>query len=96
MDFKKPWVKVTGEDADDLVAELKHEVPSGHPLHGVPVLALAENIAAYDDFLFQLEDGTGRVAFVHLTWKKESNPEFPFTVIYQAIEDFFRNRTDDS
>ncbi|MCP3993897.1 MAG: hypothetical protein GY722_02375 [bacterium] len=95
IDFEKPWVAIKGEDADGLAEELRREVSKGHPLHGVPVRAIAENDETYDDFLFSLEDGTGRVAFVHLTWKKESSPEFPFTQIYQSVDDFFKDCVDE-
>jgi hypothetical protein len=37
-----------------------------------------------DDFLFSFEDGTS-VAQVHLTWQKETNPQWPRFEIYDTV-----------
>ena len=50
-----------------IAQELLREVGVGHPLHGLPVRTLARRQDC-DDVLFAIEDGTERVAVVHLTW----------------------------
>ncbi len=42
-----------------------------------------------DDFLFleELENGNyGRVAFVHLTWKAETNPSWPHSGLFPTLQ----------
>lgn len=73
MEWLAPWDAV--EAGDGLDAELRREVGPGHPLHGVATRALGRR-CDQDDVLFALEDGTGRVAVVHLTWTS-SPPEEP-------------------
>jgi hypothetical protein len=45
-----------------------------------------------DDALFLLEDG--RVAEVHMTWRKsaEPDPRWPATAIFASLEDWARER----
>lgn len=72
--FEAPWEPVTS----DFSGELQNEVPIGHILHGVPTMAIARR-GDCDDFLFKLNDDSGRYAIVHLTWRKEVNPAWPAT-----------------
>jgi len=54
-------------DARGLILELGRELTPGHPMYGLPVAAVARS-TAQDDVLFELLDGSGRYAEVHLTW----------------------------
>jgi hypothetical protein len=45
-----------------------------------------------DDVLFALEDGTGRVAVVHLSYQIERDPRWPSVEWFDGIEDFCRRR----
>jgi hypothetical protein len=85
--FLAPWEEV--EDGDRLVDELTREMSPKHILNGVPAAALARK-RHRDDFLFSLQDGTGRVASVHLTWSEESTPDFPWTSIYRDLRTWMR------
>ena len=70
-----------------LERELGRELPAGHPLHGLPVRTLGRRQDC-DDVLLAVEDGSGRVAVVHLTWTR-SPPEqllWPRTVLYPSFE----------
>lgn len=67
--------------------ELQREISAGHPLFGLRVRTLARR-RANDDVLFAVEDGTGRVAVVHLTWTHNppDPPPFPRTVMFPSLE----------
>ena len=81
INFAEPW-----ESCDDqgFADELHREIPAGHILYGVKVKVIGNRIDC-DDFLFALPNG--RFAWVHLTWKVESSPEWPATLIYETLED---------
>jgi hypothetical protein len=80
-----PWGAVS--DAAAFVDELHRECGLRHPLRGVAVSALASREDT-DDVLFRLEDGSGRVAVVHLTWRKESGPDWPHATILPDLAAF--------
>ena len=85
MSFLLPWIA----DANPLLAtELARELPSSHVLHGVPVSVIARRQDA-DDVLFALNDGTGRVAVVHLTWSVEKDPSLPETIVFSSLESWY-------
>jgi hypothetical protein len=76
------WQPTAEGTAANLTAELARERPVGHPLSGVSVAAVALGPEP-DDVLFRILDGSGRLAVVHLTWRRgiESLP-WPFTTLY--------------
>ena len=76
----EPWSQV--EDGSGLEEELKREVSRLHPLYGIEAKAIGQG--REDDFLFALADG--RCALVHLTWKRESSAEWPWTVFFDDFE----------
>lgn len=73
MKFLAPWYETKDEA---LVAELHREVPKGHVLHGKPVEAMGRR-QDKDEVLFALQDGTGRLAAVHLTFQVETDASWP-------------------
>ena len=83
-----PW---EWHHAPTLSEELASECSSGHPLHGISCTPIAIR-APYGDYLFQLNDGSSRVAAVHLTWRPETKPEYPSCEIYSGMADFFARR----
>ncbi|HVL15676.1 MAG TPA: hypothetical protein VM529_24100 [Gemmata sp.] len=89
MELLEPWFAL--DDMATLAAglerELNAEVAPGHALFGVRVSALARR-GDCDDVLFQLHDGTDRVAVVHLTWKRNPPdiPPYPGTTLFTDIE----------
>ncbi len=85
MEWLEPWEPVTPDEGVE--GELRREVGPGHPLHGVPARTLARR-GDCDDALFALEDGTGRVAVVHLTWTSSppERPPWPGTRLYPSLE----------
>jgi hypothetical protein len=72
--------------------EMRAELGPGHPLFGVPVAAIGKHDGS-DDVLFQVLDGSGRVAVVHLTWATHPEPPpWPRTTFFDGLEAFARLR----
>jgi hypothetical protein len=63
------WEPIKGPaEANALLAELRRELPAAHPLASLPLRAVGRR-SDCDDVLFAVEDGSGRVMTVHLTWR---------------------------
>jgi hypothetical protein len=75
----------TSMEADALRTELGRELPPAHPLFALPLRAIGRRHDS-DDVLFTIEDGSGRVAAVHLTWRaaREVLP-WPTTTLYEDL-----------
>lgn len=91
MAWPEHWVPVSDtETAAALARELDRELGRGHALKGVPVRAIGRDVRR-DDVLFAFDDGTGRVAEVHLTWARHPEPPpWPDAVIYANFEEWAR------
>jgi hypothetical protein len=87
MEWLEPWwstEKLPQEFHDSLQRQLEIEVGPGHAMYGLPVHLIARGNG--DDALFEILDGTGRVADVHLTWSKgQEQPPWPGTTIYENL-----------
>jgi hypothetical protein len=77
----------------ELSAELYRELCQRHELYGIKVRPIARRQDC-DDYLFELLDGSGRFAVVHLTFGQhpEPDPLWPSTEIYQNWTQFERER----
>ncbi|GJM43447.1 MAG: hypothetical protein DHS20C21_02890 [Gemmatimonadota bacterium] len=83
--FVEPWGAFLDADrAASRVRQLELEVSSGHQLFGVPARAVAHR-QDRDDSLFELLDGSGRVAVVHLTYGGRQQPPLPDAVIFESL-----------
>jgi hypothetical protein len=92
MDWLIPWHQVTDGRPDDAISqELRNELCPDHVLFDIPVVQIGHRQDC-DDALFQLLDGTNRVAVVHLTYAQhpELNPTWPETRIFENLEQFVR------
>src|SRR5262245_60432115 len=87
MHLPEGWVVVDSVMAGKLEAELKRELPAGHRLAGHQLRAIARR-ADRDDVLFEPVGVGASVYWVHLTWSVENNPEWPWTEVYDGIDDF--------
>jgi hypothetical protein len=87
MTYLKPWYALTEEAAAALSTELSRELPPEHVLQGVPVKCVARR-QDRDDVFFELVDGSGRLAAVHLTWQVEREKSWPHTVIYTGASEW--------
>lgn len=79
MEWLEPWRPVAGEEATGLERVLRREVGSDHELYGLTVRVLARRDDC-DDVLFAIEDGTGRVVDVHLTWTQDPPEIAPWPI----------------
>lgn len=88
MTWLEPWYPIV-DDVPQVTAmarQLNAELSRGHALHSVPVRALARR-GDCDDVLFAIEDGTRRVAVVHLTWSTSAQPAgFPTTTFFANLD----------
>ena len=91
--FLTPWRELRdsepGLNRKKLLSELRKEVPVGHVLHGVKANAIATR-ADQDDVLFELEGGEKVLAVVHMTWKVETDPQWPRTRLFSSWEEWVR------
>jgi hypothetical protein len=89
MDWLDPWYAITDGSNDRLVQELHRELCSDHILFGVSVRPIGRREDC-DDVLFELTDGSNRVALVHLTYAQhpETNPLWPSTQLFTNLELF--------
>jgi hypothetical protein len=89
VEWLVPWYSIADNPVQvaDIERELRRELSSGHPLSGLPVLAVGRRQDC-DDVLFSLADGTGRVAVVHLTWTHNppEQPPWPSTFVFPSFE----------
>lgn len=63
--------------------------PQGHVLYGLKAKAVATR-RDQDEVLFELEGGTARLAVVHMTWKKETDPRWPATDLFDSWDQWVR------
>lgn len=80
MDYLEPWFDVNDPR---LVDELRRQMPPGHVLAALEVAARARR-QDRDAVLFEVLDGSGRLAVVHLTHQTESDPRWPTTIIFST------------
>src|SRR6218665_574084 len=87
--WNEPWRTAAIDDTVRRKAferELAMEVQPGHALYGVSTRLMA--LGDGDDCLFEILDGTGRIAEVHLVWQGPQTPPWPSAVIYENLEDW--------
>jgi hypothetical protein len=73
---------------ESVEAELQLEVCPGHVLYGVPCRAVGWNPQDPNEFLFATNDPGLSFAFVHLTWRTEQDPTWPYTLRYPNWDPF--------
>ncbi len=84
MEVFGPWFATSDSR---IVDEFHREMPAGHILEAVDLSAIAYR-KDRDEVLYALNDGSGRLAAVHLTYCKtrEKDPKFPRTWIFENSE----------
>lgn len=90
VQWLEPWYPVDIR-SEFFELELYKEVAACHALYGKKVKAVARRCDR-DDFLFELEGCPYKYALVHLTWNKETTPQYPHTVLYRDIEEWIHQR----
>ena len=85
-----PWHPIEDGRPDDPTAkELYAELCEGHILFGVQARPVARRQGC-DDVLFELLDGSGRFAVVHLTYAQhpETDSRWPETSVHRDWNEF--------
>lgn len=90
MNLPPEWIEISAEEALGLENELAREVCSEHILANVPAKCIARRDGR-DDFLFRVTSDNAAYAVVHLTWSKESSPDWPWAKLFSDIDDFKSN-----
>jgi hypothetical protein len=93
-----PWHPIAHGHVDSPAAkELSRELCKAHVLNGIQARPIAQRQDC-DDVLFELLDGSGRFATVHLTYaqRPETNPLWPETIIYRDLPEFMRSMEEDA
>ena len=85
--WRMPWRVLAEDEAAKLAAELRREISNGHVHSGLSATAVGRR-ADNDDALFYLGDAPPRFAVVHLTYRKETDPKWPHTVVYDSLDDW--------
>jgi hypothetical protein len=89
VELAYPWVEIP--DPHIFEGQLKSELPPGHVLSGIQVRARA-HLEGTDDILFELLDGSGRVAVVHLSYSTNVDSIWPWTELYESLERWSHER----
>ena len=89
IDWRHPWIPI--DDPAPAQRELKREAPQGHILFGRSPITIARRVDC-DDYLFLLHEDPPRFAVVHLTYKIETDPNWPAAEIFNTIEDWIQTR----
>ena len=82
----EPWSSIddaTASFSDTFVQQLRREIRRGHQLYDLPVRLIGRGNG--DNALFEIQDGTGRVAVVHLVWQGRQKLPWPDTRIYTSL-----------
>lgn len=94
INWLDPWWSTDAmEEAfhDAFQRELTAELATDHPLYGIAVRLVARGLG--DDALFELLDGSGRFAVVHLTWAQHPEPApLPTTEFFDSLDAFTSKR----
>jgi len=84
------WLDPWHREESGLERELASEVSPQHPLFQLEAVAIARR-NDNDDVLFFLPASIPSLAVVHLTWRRETNAEWPFTRFYSSLADFIEH-----
>ncbi len=89
-----PWSEITSSEIENralrLSVELARQISPEHMLYGLKARVIAARIDR-DDVLFALEGADMPLAVVHLTWRKETDPSWPITTLFESWEQWVRD-----
>jgi|GEM_PF-949502 hypothetical protein len=90
MNLPDRWAALSPEESMKFTNELHREVCGAHILHATPMKAVAR-LNGRDDFLFCGADVIAPCYVVHLTWREERSPDFPWVTEFSSLSDFNHN-----
>jgi len=91
IQWRRPWLPVSPEFASSAEAELHRDVCRGHVLYDRPVKAIGHR-QDRDDVLFYIGETPPRFAVVHLTYQRETVPQWPSTAVFDSLEAWITQR----
>jgi hypothetical protein len=91
IEWRTPWGSLAVDRALKAEIELQREMSVGHVLFGRTVKAIGTRQDC-DDVLFYLGERAPRFAVVHLTYNRETRPEWPSTELFESLTDWVQNR----
>jgi hypothetical protein len=89
-ELPEDWFLLSESQSDSMSEELANETCSEHQLHGLKSKAIARKDGR-DDFLFIVNGATSPLYVVHLTWQKETSPNWPHITPFESKDDFLQN-----
>jgi len=90
IQWRVPWWPVPAEEDTRTIAELHREMPAGHVLSGRSVQTVGRRQDC-DDVLFYLGESAPQFAVVHLTYARETKPEWPSTSLYDSLQSWIEH-----
>jgi hypothetical protein len=82
MEWPHGWDALDPGAGASFEAELARQLSPGHRLYGLAVRAVGQG-GNGDDVLFEMADGSGRVAVAHLTWaRRAEQPPWPDSAVF--------------
>ena len=85
IQWQVPWMPLSLESAHHAEAKFQREACTDHVLFGRRVVAVGCRQDC-DDFLFYLGDTAPCFAVIHLTYQRESRPEWPGTRLFDSLQ----------
>jgi hypothetical protein len=79
IELPEPWYWTN----QDLTGELRQELSPQHQLYDVVLKTIARRLDR-DDVLFEATDAPYAYTIVHLTWRMETDPKWPTTVVFDS------------
>ena len=86
LEWLEPWTPVPDRDREEMERELTRELRPGHVLFGRNARAIGQR-EDQDDVVFVV-DGPKQFAVVHLTYARETHPDWPHTLVFESLEEF--------
>lgn len=80
------WTPIL-DDAPNILAELRREISPGHTLHGCRMIPLARRTDC-DHVLVRAIGAPAPLYLVHLTWRAQSDPQWPSAEPFVDISEF--------
>ncbi|KUM53569.1 hypothetical protein [Rheinheimera sp. EpRS3] len=90
QELPEGWCLLDSNQSMKMSLELGRETCETHKLHGLNSKALARKDGR-DDFLFKIEGAPRPLYVVHLTWSKETSPDWPWITEFGSKTDFIEN-----
>ena len=90
VQWRVPWHAIDAEYAAKAEAEIHREMCEGHVLFRRSVVAVGYRQDS-DDVLFYLGESEPIFAVVHLSYQRETRPEWPSTTLFTTLAEWIEH-----